>query len=111
MSEAAGSPFGNIDAVTPGPGTITVSGWTIDPDAGPIPTHIYVDGQFTRGTQANLPRGDVGAAFPQAGPNHGFTTTFTATPGTHNVCIHALNANAGNNTLLGCRTITVTATA
>ena len=41
----------------------------------------------------------------------GFTTTFTATPGTHNVCIHALNANAGNNTLLGCRTITVTATA
>ena len=98
------SPFGALDLVAPAPGGVAVAGWAIDPDtAQPIDVHIYVDGQGFALT-ADQQRPDVGNAYPDAGPAHGFDASIPASPGTHNVCAYAINVAGGANHLLGCRT-------
>jgi uncharacterized protein YkwD len=101
------SPFGSLDAVQPVPGGLQVTGWTIDPDsASPITVHVYVDGiGFVIGA-ANANRPDVGAAFPDYGPSHGYQATLSVGHGTHTVCAYGINVGAGNNNGLGCQTVT-----
>ena len=100
-------PIGTIEGVTTTTDSITLSGWTLDPDTtNPIGVHIYLDGRFATATTANLPRADVGAAFGK-GPNHGYTLTFPATNGTHSVCAYAIDATGGPNPAVACRTVTV----
>ena len=75
------SPFGSLDSVVGGAGSLTASGWAIDPDtADPIQVHVYVDGGAVV-TTADRSRPDVGAAFPSAGPNHGYSSTIATTRG------------------------------
>ncbi len=101
-------PFGSLDAVTGGAGSLSVAGWAIDPDsAAPIGVHVYVDGAFASVGIANLQRTDVGAAFPDYGPTHAFYLVLPASPGTHQVCAYGLNVASGSNGVLGCRTATV----
>ena len=100
------NPIGVIDSVTTGPGTVTATGWALDPDTtAPIAVHMYVDGA-SAGFLADRSRPDVGAAFGK-GDLHGFSTTMPATPGRHTVCLYALNADPGPHSALGCRTVTV----
>ncbi len=67
--------------VRPGPGTVSVSGWAIDPDtAAPISVHVYV-GSVGEAIIADGVREDVGAAFPGYGAQHGFTWSDSVTPG------------------------------
>jgi hypothetical protein len=102
------SPYGHFDSLTTAPGSVTAGGWAIDPDTGdPIIVQMYLDGNTNAMTWANQPRGDVGAAFPAAGPNHGFTLTMNATPGPHTACVYAINTGPGNNSSLGCWTLRV----
>jgi hypothetical protein len=100
----AGSPFGSLDVVRAGaPGKIDLGGWIIDPDT-PAPTdvHVYVNGVFSGAISANGTRGDVGAAFPGYGNQHGFSAT-VATQGSANlVCAYGINVGSGGNSLLGC---------
>jgi GH25 family lysozyme M1 (1,4-beta-N-acetylmuramidase) len=109
--EAGGNPFGTLDAAAgAGPGTLTVTGWAIDPDTpAPIAVHLYVDGSLVAAVPATDPRPDVAAAFPGYGEAHGFNTTLTGyAGGTHRVCAYAINTATGTiNVLLGCRTVTV----
>lgn len=101
-------PFGQLDAVSAAGGVITASGWTIDPDtASPIIVQMFVDGSSYAMGWANAPRADIGAAFPAAGPNHGFSLRLAASPGLHSVCIYAVNTGAGASAALGCRTVRV----
>lgn len=103
----SGDPIGSLDFGEPDAEGLWVDGWTIDPD-GPAPTlvHIYVDGQFAVADTANIPRPDVGAAFPGFGDEHGFETFVPASPGSHQVCAYAINATGpGGSTTLGCRTV------
>jgi hypothetical protein len=105
-----GNPFGNFEGYSLGSGTVTVSGWVIDPDTtGPIDVHVYVDGSGAGSGKANLSRADVGQVFPQYGPNHGFSVTVPVGAGSHEVCVFAINAGPGGTTnpLLGCRTVEV----
>ena len=103
----AGDPFGQIDAASGGPSRVTASGWAIDPDtSSAILVQMYVDGRANALTWANLPRPDVGAAFPAAGPNHGYTVAMAATPGRHTVCLYAINTGPGASRTLGCRAVT-----
>jgi len=100
----AGSPFGNVDAVTRVAGTARVTGWAIDPDVtGPVQIHVYVNGAWTALGNADGPRSDVGAIYPGYGPNHGIDIT-VAVPGTPtDVCVYAINVGSGQaNPLLGC---------
>ena len=52
---------------------------------------------------ANAARPDVGAAYPAAGANHGFTLGLAASPGTRSVCAYAVNVGRGSSQRIGCR--------
>jgi len=102
------TPFGSIDLVqASGPNTIDVAGWALDQDvARPINVHVYVDGSAVAAVTAANPRPDVQAVFG-FGANHGYGVTVQASPGTHNVCVYAIDATGGTNPLLGCRTVSL----
>jgi len=102
--DVATNPVGNLEAVTRTGNAVTVSGWVIDPDsAAPIDVHVYVDGGGAGLASASSPRPDVGAAYPQFGPHHGFSLTIPVTPGPRRVCVYAINTGPGSdNPLLGC---------
>jgi hypothetical protein len=108
---ATGDPFGNgFDKVTGVTGGVEVKGWAIDPDTtAPIKVRVTVDG-VAKDVTADVARADIGSAYPAYGPNHGFLTTVSATPGTHQVCVTALNVGAGANTSFDCQQVTVPGT-
>ncbi|MHB1472340.1 MAG: DUF1906 domain-containing protein, partial [Dermatophilaceae bacterium] len=108
VTAASSDPFGQIDAVTTGPSTVTAAGWAIDPDtSAPTLVQMYVDGRANALTWADQPRPDVAAAYPATGPNHGYTLTMATTPGPHSVCLYAINTGPGTSRPLGCRTVSV----
>ena len=101
-------PIGNLEAATsPSTGVIEVGGWALDPDTtSPIRVHVYVDGHATVSVAATGPRPDVGRVLAK-GDDHGFSATLGAVPGTHEVCVYAINTPAGTNPSIGCRNVTV----
>lgn len=105
------NPVGSIDgASSPASGVLRISGWAADPDStAPIDVHLYLDGRWTRAARADLARPDVQAAFPAAGPNHGWELQIGAVPGgLHQACVYGINVGAGDtNPLLGCRSVLV----
>ena len=105
----SGPPFGSLDGVSAGPGSVSVAGWAIDPDtASPIQVHVYVDGQGFNLGPVSVARADVGSAYPGFGPNHGYYATLGGiAPGVHNVCAYGINVGPGANNQLGCRTVVV----
>lgn len=101
-------PFGRIDALTTSSGAVTASGWTIDPDtSAPLIVQVYVDGQPGAMGWASTRRPDVGAAYPSAGAEHGYSVRAAAGPGDHTVCVYAVNQGPGSSSLLGCGRVTV----
>lgn len=112
LAEPRGMPFGHVDAVTPVPNGVYIAGWAIDPDqVASIPVHAYV-GSSGVALTANQSRPDVNEAFPLfKGAQHGFSALLVAPPGTHRVCIYAINVTGtGSNKELACQTVTVPAT-
>jgi hypothetical protein len=106
----SGPPRGSFDEATPGPTSVTVAGWALDPDtSAPVQVHVYVDGQGFAVLTADQARPDIGSAFPGYGSAHGFSANVPGiVPGTHSICTYAIDANApSTNTQLGCRTVTV----
>ena len=99
----AGSPFGVVDQINlTSPTTAQVSGWAIDPDTvDGIQIHAWADSSVT-GSVASVPRGDIGAAFPGFGPNHGFDFTVPIPAGAQNICVYAINVGSGGNIPLKC---------
>ncbi|WP_199423594.1 hypothetical protein [Actinotalea solisilvae] len=109
---ADAAPLGVIDTVatTPAtggaPGSVTIAGWTFDPDtAASTQAHVYVDGVGVA-IDANLSRPDVGAVY-RRGDKHGYVWTAPMAAGVHAMCVYGISGNAGANTLLGCRSFTV----
>jgi hypothetical protein len=99
------NPFGALDLVRSGSGTIRARGWAIDPDrAGPITVHLYVQGGSATPILADSSRPDLAAAFPSYGKHHGFIADIPASGSPHTVCAYGINQGAGGNTLLGCKT-------
>ncbi len=116
-------PMGNLDSVsvsTAPAHPVTVAGWAIDPDTtGPISVDIYfrptlvIPVSTSSGTAsvtpprsirvtASLDRPDIGAAFPLAGPDHGFSATVTVPSGDWTVCAYGINVDPpGLNPQLG----------
>ena len=104
-----GSPIGMLDIAGRDPAGMRVAGWSIDPDAaGPVSIRMTVDSAAPTTVVADGSRPDVGAAFPDAGPNHGFDATFAVPTGTHRICVTALNRAAGADKTLGCINVLVT---
>jgi hypothetical protein len=108
VTTGSSQPMGNFEALTSVGSTVTLSGWALDPDVvGAIDVHVYVNGAWGGAVSTVGVRADVGAVYPGTGDLHGFTKSFTAGPGTHQVCAYAIDSPTTSNTPLGCRTITV----
>jgi hypothetical protein len=83
--------FGYIDEITGTENGVSVSGWTIAPNA-PAYTlgyRVLVDGSQIGYSYSNAYRPDVGAAFPGYGDSRGIEGEFDVSlaPGLHNVCV------------------------
>jgi hypothetical protein len=101
-------PQGNFESLTVSGSTVTLSGWAMDPDVvGPIDVHFYVNGNWGGLISTTGIRTDVGAFYPGTGDQHGFSRSFTAGPGTHQICAYAIDATSGANLPMGCRYVTV----
>jgi hypothetical protein len=110
VPNAAFLPVGNFESATMYGRAVMVAGWAYDQEVPGRPTdvHVHVDGQVARILRADEARPDVGAAFPAAGPNHGYSGAVQLAPGTHTVCVYAINLGAGQGDPgLGCRTVSV----
>ena len=103
----ASNPFGNLDGTARAPGTLTVSGWAIDPDTNaPLTVHVYVDGKYATKGVTGVSRPDVAASYPGWGSDRGYSITVPVTAGTHTVCAYGINQLIGtSNSKLGCRTV------
>jgi len=103
------TPFGVADSRAGGPGSVSVSGWVIDPDAANGTGSVVLslpDRSMTVSGTASRP--DVGAAYPGFGANHGYTATMFGVPaGQRSVCVNYPNPGPGRDTDLGCSTVTV----
>jgi GH25 family lysozyme M1 (1,4-beta-N-acetylmuramidase) len=107
VTVASGSPVGSVDSVTAATGTLTVSGWAIDPDTfAPVGVSLVVDGDTVGSATANLPRPDLTTALPPYGPLHGYSLSATGFGGgAHRVCVIATDVGPGSDASIGCRTI------
>jgi hypothetical protein len=102
------SPVGEVRGIWTTPAGISLWGWAIDPDAldQPVPLSIQV-GSSWYSWSADQPYAPAQAYVAGAGPNHGWGATAPAPPGQHTVCVYPVNRNQGDNTSLGCYTVTV----
>lgn len=107
VTAMSGSPIGSADLLTGSAGNVTTAGWVIDPDtAAPAQIRIEIDGVPTV-SAADQPRADIVAAYPPYGAAHGFNATVAGTPGSHKVCVFGVNTGPGQDSLLGCNTLTL----
>jgi len=107
VTVAGALPVGNFESLSATSGSVQATGWAVDPDAaGPVTVRIDVDGVATE-RRAELTRADVGRAWPALGAQHGFSESVAAAPGSHRVCVTAVDTAQRGTTSLGCRTVTV----
>jgi hypothetical protein len=105
--------FGWFDGLYPTPAGFVAAGWAINPSNNDAEALVYYSSRISRpGTGgahsdarslvADVPRHDVGTAYPAYGPDHGFLSPPVAAPDgwTVEVCASAVTA-------LGCRTAVV----
>jgi hypothetical protein len=99
-------PFGALDSVTKGRGTVSVRGWTMDGQdvTAPITVVVKVDGT-SHTIVADDPRPDIADVRKGAGPNHGFAGTYPVAQGAHTVCVTGKNIGYGSDNLLGCKSV------
>jgi hypothetical protein len=85
---------------------VQVRGWAADPNTSEsIDIHVYVDGVGAGAFVADESRTDVPLTYPSLGPDHGFDTELSVAPGTHDVCVFAINEGPGASTLMQCRRV------
>ncbi|MDG4816526.1 hypothetical protein O7628_13570 [Micromonospora sp. WMMD956] len=65
-----------------------------------------MNGRLHTALVASTTRTDVAANYPAYGGGHGFDLLVPAARGDHTVCVTAINAGAGADTALPCRTVT-----
>lgn len=100
---ADGSPVGNFAAATPGPNSVTVSGWALDTDQLSTPVVMDVQvGPYWFTATADQAGWTAAGSYPGVPGDHAFSTTFTVAPGVYTVCIYPRNTGAGAQTSLGC---------
>ncbi len=98
---------GSLDGVSTAYNAVTVNGWALD-TATKVGTKVVVTAGSVTGTfAATGNRPDIGAAYPAAGPKHGFSATLTVPGGAQQVCVTAKAADGKSDVSLGCRSVTV----
>ena len=101
-TSVAASPLAAIDVFTAGTSDITVRGWALDPEStASIGVIVAIDG-VAQTVTADQERPDLAVPYPSNGTKHGFSATFSASSGRHEVCLTAQNVGAGTDVSLGC---------
>jgi hypothetical protein len=102
IRERQAVPSGELKAVRTRTGFVGVSGWAVDPDAWWRPTRVAItfDGVVV-GLAAATPTGAADLFSPR------FERELPFEGGTHEVCAVALNDGNGDDTPLGCRTVSL----
>ena len=112
-SEADHDPAASWDVVALTESRLRVAGWAFDPDSPGEATAVHLydagpEGTAFREFSAGRPRPDLANAVPGAGSLHGFDETIRLSPGSHTVCLFAINSGRGTaNPRFGCRFVTV----
>jgi hypothetical protein len=102
------SPMGSLDVVSQNGPYVSLAGWAFDPEAfGPTTVRVVYDNIHSWSIPADQHRADVGAVFPYSDSRKGFTFPMNIPKGNHTVCVVAVNAGVGTDTVLGCRNIVV----
>jgi len=113
------NPVGGLDlASAPAPGQVRIRGWAFDPDAPTVPLAIRLlvggrEGEpgvasYELGQVASLPRSDIRLKYPEAGARHGFDLSVsTVKSGRQRVCAYAVDVEPGEDSLLGCKGVTI----
>lgn len=106
LQKPTGPPIGNIDSAVRDGTTLTVAGWALDPDtSAPIQVATEINGVRTAVFAATASRSDVGLAYPGYGNAHGFNFDVQVPVGTNDFCVIGLNVRGGNDSSIGCKTI------
>jgi hypothetical protein len=112
-------PVGALElAAAAGPGQVWIRGWALDANAPTqaLAIRLVVGGRagepevatYELGSIANLARRDVRLKYPEAGGRHGFDVSLpTVKSGRQRVCAYALDVDPGEDTLLGCKGVTI----
>ncbi|MCB0994088.1 MAG: hypothetical protein KDB21_03275, partial [Acidimicrobiales bacterium] len=105
---SAFAPQGYVDRAAPEGAHIAVEGWVGDRDVdGPISVEVFVDGVWAGRWRSSLPRPDVASA-TGLGADVGFQLRLPATPGTHEVCVYAVDPVPGvDNLRLSCHDVSI----
>lgn len=102
-------PIGHLESVTASGSTVTLGGWALEPqDRTPLAVHLYVNGTWGGAVRADEVRTDIELAYPGSGIEHGFSRSFTAGPGTHQVCAYVIDLQTQGGVPIGCHDVTVT---
>jgi hypothetical protein len=113
------NPVGALElAGAAGPGQVRIRGWALDANSPTqaLAIRLVVGGRegdpgvatYELGSIANLPRRDVRLQYPEAGGRHGFDLSLpTVKSGRQRVCAYALDVDPGEDTLLGCKGVTI----
>jgi hypothetical protein len=106
------SPIGALDSVTVQGNSAVVNGWTFDFNAPSEAIGVVIDVGSVHAAWGPTPvdRGDVNQAYQITG-THGFSATVSLPTGDSTICAYGVNVGPGSNSLLGCRTVTVTSSA
>ena len=102
-ASVAASPIWSLDSLTANASSISVKGWALDPETtASLDVIVAIDGAaHTMSASQDVP--GLATAFPQNGTAHGFSATFPAASGQHEVCLTVLNVGAGTDVQIGCR--------
>jgi murein peptide amidase A len=102
------NPVLRVEHATSHGSTVTISGWTFDPDARStsIGMSVYSGSVKVLHVTASRPRADVNRAYGLTN-GHGYSVKFAATNGKHLYCVAAGNVSYGTGNPRVCRTVSV----
>ena len=100
-------PVGNLDSVVAQSDGARLLGWATDPDSSDAVTvRILADGTATT-VSADAPATAARTTATTTATSSGFDVLVPLAPGSHEVCVIAVNIGAGSDTELGCSTVIV----
>lgn len=103
------NPVGYLDRIKVSNHTVTLSGWTYDPDSvtHPIKVAVQSDGHRVVTARTSRARNDVNRYYHRAITAPGYVVSFRTAYGTHRVCLYGLNTGPGATARLTCQRVTV----
>jgi peptidoglycan hydrolase-like protein with peptidoglycan-binding domain len=104
------NPVGALESAVPALGSVTVTGWAVDPDsADALTTSLTVDGAPSTVVPETVTRTDIAQRFPGVSDGQGVRAALDLPEGTHQVCLLAGNADGteGSDATVGCRSVVV----